>query len=110
MIEQLFSEQGVLIFFVFFVIFIFIAFKTVKFLFKALIIGIVAATFPIVGNLVLGLDIDISIFNIIWFAGTGVGLYFVYNVLRGGWKFLKTVTAPLRWARKGSSKKKKEKD
>jgi hypothetical protein len=105
------ADQSILIFFVVFVIFIVIAYKLVKFLFKAFIIGLVAALFPIAGNLVFGLDIQITLFNIIWFAGTGIGLFLLYSIVKMGWKFLKVITAPIRWARrptKGKKQKAKE--
>jgi hypothetical protein len=107
---ELLADQSILVFFIFFIIFIVIAYKFVKFLFKAFIIGLVAAMFPIVGTLFLGLNIDITVFNIIWFAVTGVGLYLVYNVVRGGWKFVKLMTAPFRWILRPSHKEKKSKE
>lgn len=102
------ADQGILIFFVIFIIFIVIAYKLVKFLFKAFIIGLVAALFPVVGNLFLGLDIQISLYNIIWFAATGIGLFLLYSVIRTGWRFLKILTSPFRWLRR-RTKSKKEK-
>ncbi len=104
------ADQGVLIFFVIFVIFIVIAYKLVKFLFKAFIIGLVAALFPVVGNLVFGLDIQISLYNIIWFAVTGICIFLLYAIVRMGWRFLKLLTSPVRWARRPTKgKKQKEK-
>ncbi len=88
------ADQSVLVFFVIFIIFIVIAFKVVKFLFKAFMIGLVAAIFPIVGNLFLGFNIEISLFNIIWFAVTGIGLFLLYSVLRTGWRALSWVRRP----------------
>ncbi len=105
------AEQSVLIFFIIFIIFIVIAYKLVKFLFKAFIVGLVAALFPIAGNLVFGLNIDINLFNIIWFAGTGILLFVLYSIIKMGWKFLKLLTAPIRWARRPTKgKKEKEKE
>ncbi|MEE9323153.1 MAG: hypothetical protein V3U72_01280 [Candidatus Aenigmarchaeota archaeon] len=107
------ADQGVLIFFVIFIIFIVIAYKLVKFLFKAFIIGLVAALFPVVGNLFLGLDIQISLLNIVWFAVTGIGIFLLYSVIKMGWKFLKLITSPIRWARrpiKGKKERKKGKE
>lgn len=103
------SDQSILIFFAVFIIFIVIAFKLVKFLFKAFIIGLVAAVFPIVGNMFFGLNIEITLFNIIWFAGTGILLFVLYAIIKMGWKFLKVITSPIRWARR-PVKHKKEKE
>jgi hypothetical protein len=102
------ADQSILIFFVIFVIFIVIAYKLVKFLFKAFIIGLVAAIFPVVGNLVLGLNIEISFFNILWFAVTGIGLFVLYSIVRTGWKFLRVLTKPFRWARRPTKEKKQK--
>ena len=97
---EILADQNILIFFVIFIIFIVIAYKLVRFLFKAFIIGLVAALFPIVANLFLGLNIDITLYNIIWFAGTGILLFLLYSFARTGWKFLKLSTLPLRWLRR----------
>ena len=105
---ELLAEQSVLVFFVIFIIFIIIAYKLVKFLFKAFIVGLVAAMFPVVGNLFLGLDIVINLYNIIWFAGTGILLFIFYYMLKTGWKVLKIITKPIGWARGSKSKKEKK--
>ena len=104
------ADQGVLIFFVIFIIFIVIAYKLVKFLFKAFIIGLVAALFPVVGNIFLGIDIQISLLNIMWFAVTGICLFLLYSIIKMGWRFLKLVTAPIRWARRPTKGKKKKEE
>ena len=106
---ELLAEQSILMFFIFFIIFIAISYKLVKFLFRAFIIGLVAAIFPIVGTLFLGLNIEINIFNIMWFAVTGIGLYLVYSIIKSGWKAVKIVTSPLRWVLRSSGKKKEKK-
>ncbi len=98
-----------MIFFVIFVIFIIIAYKVVKFVFKAFIVGLVGALFPIVGNLLFNLGIEINLFNIFWFALTGIGLFILYSIIKMGWKFLKVVTWPFRKARESGKKKQKQK-
>ena len=98
------SDISLVLFFVIFVIFIIIAYKLFKFLFKAFLIGLVAALFPIFGNLLFGLNMEISLFNIFWFAVTGVGLFLLYTALKIVWKFLKTMTSPFR----GGGKKKSQ--
>ena len=94
------SDTSMILFFVIFVIFIIIAYKVFKFLFKAFLVGLVAALFPVFGNLVFGLDIELSLFSIFWFAVTGVGLFLLYTVLKIIWKFLKTMTSPFRGKKK----------
>lgn len=99
------ADQSVLIFFAIFIIFIIVAYKLFKFVFKAFLVGLVAAMFPIAGNLLFGLEIEITLFNIIWFAVTGIGIFVLYSIVKMGWKFLKLITAPVRWARRSSKKK-----
>ncbi len=96
---EFFGQTDVIMFFVIFVIFIMIAYKLVKFVFKAFMIGLVAALFPIFGNLLFDLGIEISLFNMFWFALTGIGLFILYSILKAGWKFLKMLTWPFRRAR-----------
>lgn len=103
------GEQSVLIFFVIFVIFIVVAYKLAKFLFKALMVGLVAGMFPVIGSMFLGLEIEITLFNIIWFAVTGVGLFVLYSLLKLAWRLLKAATAPVRWARKPAKHEKEKK-
>jgi hypothetical protein len=105
MVLEFLGQTDIVIFFVIFVIFIVIAYKFVKFIFKAFMVGLVAALFPIFGNFLFGLNIDITLFNIFWFALTGIGLFILYAILKTGWKFLKTITWPFRRARKSGKKK-----
>jgi len=101
------ADQSVLLFFAIFVIFIIVAYKLFKFVFKAFLIGLVAAMFPVAGSLLFGLEIEITLFNILWFAVTGIGIFILYSIVKMGWKFLKLITSPVRWARR-SGKHKKE--
>lgn len=105
------GDQNVLLFFAVFIVFTIVAYKLVKFLFKTFMIGLVAAMFPVVGNMVLGLSIEISLYNMIWFAATGMGLFIIYSAVRTGWKTLKLVFSPLRLLRrkKGAAVEKSEK-
>jgi len=107
MVLEFLGQTDIVIFFVIFVIFIVIAYKFVKFIFKAFIVGLVAALFPIFGNLFFNLGIEISLFNIFWFALTGIGLFILYSILKTGWKFLKIITWPFRKAREPGKKKRK---
>ncbi len=102
------GDQSMLIFFVAFVVFTIVAYKLVKFLFKALVIGLVAAMFPVIGNMLLGLSIEISLFNMVWFAVTAMGLFVAYSAVRFVWKFLKIGFSPLKLLRRKGGKKEKE--
>jgi len=105
MVLEFLGQGDILIFFAVFVIFIAIAYKLVKFVFKAFIVGLVGALFPILGNLFFGMGIEISLFNIFWFALTGIGLFLLYSLIKTGWKFLKAITWPFRKARQSGKKK-----
>lgn len=104
------GDQSVIIFFAIFIIFTILAFKLVKFLFKAFMIGLVAAMFPVVGNMVFGLSIEISLYNMIWFAVTGMGLFVAYSAVRTGWKFVKLALSPLKLFRRKDKGKKEAKE
>ena len=104
-----FGDQSMIIFFAVFIIFTIAAYKLVKFLFKTFMIGLVAAMFPVVGSMVFGLSIEISLYNMIWFAVTGMGLFIAYSAIRFVWKFLKLGLSPLKLLRrKGGTKEAKE--
>jgi len=99
------GDQSVIIFFALFIVFTIIAYKLVKFLFKAFMIGLVAALFPVVGNMVFGLGIEISLYNMVWFALTGIALFVGYSAVRMGWKFVRLIFSPFRLLRRKSGKK-----
>ncbi len=103
------GDQSVLIFFVVFIIFTIVAYKLVKFLFKAFMIGLVAALFPVVGSMVFGMNIEISLYNMIWFAATGIGLFIAYSAVRMGWKFVRLIFSPLKLLRRKGGKAKEAK-
>jgi len=107
MVLEFLGQSEIMIFFVIFVIFIVIAYKLVKFVFKAFMVGLVAALFPIFGNMFFNLGVEISLFNIFWFALTGIGLFILYSILKTGWRFLKIITWPFRKARGPGKKKEK---
>jgi hypothetical protein len=100
-----FVQGDLIVFFLIFVIFIVIAYKLFKFIAKAAIIGLVAALFPVVGNYFLGLNIPITLGNIIWFAVTGIGLFVAYSIIRTGWRISKVITKPIKWIFKRKKKK-----
>ena len=104
------GDQGLIIFFAVFVIFTILAYKLVKFVFKALMLGLVAAMFPVVGNMVLGMSIEITLYNMVWFALTGIGLFVAYSAVRMGWKFVKLLLSPLKLFRRGGKKASKPKE
>jgi hypothetical protein len=104
-----FGDQGMIVFFAVFIIFTILAYKMVKFLFKTFMIGLVAAMFPVVGSMVFGLGIEISLYNMIWFAVTGMGLFIAYSAIRFVWKFLKLGLSPFKLLRRrGGGKEAKE--
>jgi hypothetical protein len=94
------GDQNIIIFFAIFIIFTVLAYKLVKFLFKAFIIGLVAAMFPVVGNMVFGLSIDINLYNMVWFAVTAMGLFVLYSAVRMGWKAVRLALSPFRLLRR----------
>ncbi len=105
MVLEMLSDPFILAVLAIMIVFIIVAYKLVKILAKAAIIGLVAALFPIFGNYFLGLEIPITLFNILWFGVTGIGLFFLYTILRTGWKALKLILAPFKALFRGKKKK-----
>ena len=75
------QEPTLILFFGLFFLFILIAYKVVKLLVRALIVAVLAGFFPVFGNMVLCMSIPITLDSIIWFAMTGVEIFFVYHII-----------------------------
>jgi len=75
------QEPTIILFFGLFFLFILIAYKVVKLLVRALIVAVLAGFFPVFGNMVLGMSIPMTLDSIIWFAMTGVEIFFVYHII-----------------------------
>ena len=78
-----------------FLIFIILAYKVFQALIKAFIVGVIAATFPIVANL-MGMDVPLTINSIVWFAIFGVTGFLLYATISGGVKMVRMVMRPFR--------------
>jgi hypothetical protein len=92
----LLQQPNVWLFFVLFFLFILIAYRVVKVLIRAAMIAVVAGLFPFFGNMFLGLSIPINLENILWFAITGVEMYFVYHLLVNIGKLAEIITKPFK--------------
>jgi hypothetical protein len=90
----IFQLPSMWLFFLLFFLFILVAYKVVKFLIRALIIAVVAGVFPIFANRFLGMAIPITLQNVVWFAITGVEIYFVYVILCSIGKLAEIVMKP----------------
>ena len=93
-LQGLLQQPNVWLFFLLFFLFILIAYKVFKLLLKALVIGVISGLFPVFGNMFLGLSIPITIQNVLWFAVTGVEIYFVYHILVNIGKLAEIITKP----------------
>jgi len=100
----LLQQPSLLIFFVLFFLFIIIAYKVVKMLIRAAMIALISGAFPLFSNAFLGTAIPITVGNILWFATTGVEVYFVYSILVGMGKIAEVLSKPFR---RGGKKKEK---
>ncbi|MBN2042388.1 MAG: hypothetical protein JW754_01125 [Candidatus Aenigmarchaeota archaeon] len=105
MVLEILGDPFILALLAIMVVFIFLAYKIVKMLAKAAIIGLLAALFPVFANYFLGTEIPITLYNIIWFAVTGIGLFLVYSVVRGGWKVVRLILSPFKAIFRGKKKK-----
>jgi|YelNatPaOPRAMG01_1025707.scaffolds.fasta_scaffold87668_3 signal transduction histidine kinase len=101
----MFEDPDVIIFFLIFILFIIVAYKFFRLIAKAFFIGFLSALFPIIGNYFLDLGIPINIDTMMWFAITGIILYFFYEIIKLIIKGLKILTYPFR---AGGKKKKEE--
>ncbi len=78
-----------------FLVFIVLAYKIFQALIKAFIVGVIAATFPVVASLA-GMDVPLTISSVIWFAIFGVAAYLLYATISGGAKIAGLVMRPFR--------------
>ena len=99
------SQVNTIILIAVFLIFIILAYKLFQTAIKAVIVGIIAAAFPFVANF-LGFNVPLTLNSVLWFAVTGVVLYFAYAIISGGVKIVKIVMSPFRWLFKKREKKK----
>lgn len=101
-IEGILPQQNIWLFFILFFLFIIIAYKVVKVLIRAAIIAAVSGFFPIFANMFLGTSIPITLQSILWFAMTGVEIFFVYHILVSIGKVAEIISKPFK---KGKTKK-----
>lgn len=78
-----------------FLVFIALAYKVFQALVKAFIVGVIAATFPVAANM-MGMDVAITVHNVIWFAIFGVVGYLLYATISGGARIIGLALSPFR--------------
>lgn len=100
-LQQVNSAFLLIIFFVF----IILAYKLFQTAIRAFIIGLIAASFPIVAFF-LGLDVPLTLSSVMWFAIFGVVMYFAYSFISGGVKIVKLILSPFRFMFRKKEKKK----
>jgi len=71
-----------------FVVFMVVAFKVFRIVIRTATIAIIAALFPFVARFIFNMDIPITVNSVLWFVITAIGLYFVYFLVRGGYKLV----------------------
>jgi len=76
-------------------VFLVMAYMIFKQIVKAIIIGAVSASIPIVLYL-LGIWDELTLQMIIWFGLAGIATYFVYDVISGWIKIMSIITWPIR--------------
>ncbi len=77
------QQPNIWLFFVLFFLFIIVAYKVVKLIVRAAIVAAISGAFPFIANAFLGMSIPITFTNILWFAMTGLEIFFVYHILVG---------------------------
>jgi hypothetical protein len=93
-VQGILQQPSIWLFFLLFFLFIIVAYKVVKLLLRALLIAVMGGLFPIFANMFLGMSIPITLGNILWFAMTGVEIYFVYVILCGIGKIAELISKP----------------
>ncbi len=89
-----------------FIVFLFIAIKMFSTFMKAIYIAVAAVAFPFIMNFGLGMNIPTDISNLVFFATTGIGLFFAYHIVRTIYK----IVTKLAWVggKMGGESKKKD--
>jgi hypothetical protein len=82
---------------IFFFVFVIVAYKALQIFIKAIIVGIIAASFPIVATF-LGYSVPITLTNMMWFGVLGAGAFIVYSLIMGGVRTSRAVMSPFRGA------------
>ncbi len=82
-LQGMMQQPNIWLFFVLFFLFIIVAYKVVKLLIRAAIVAAISGAFPFFANAFLGMSIPITLSNVLWFAMTGVEVFFVYHILVG---------------------------
>ena len=89
------------------IVFLVMAYMIFKQIMKAIIIGAISASIPVVLYL-LGFDIGLSVQTVIWFGLAGIATYFVYDVISGWMKIMRIITWPIRRLFRGGRKPKEK--
>jgi hypothetical protein len=89
------AQINTFLLFIIFFVFVIFAYKVFQTVIRAFIVGVIAATFPIVGNL-MGMNIPLTITSIIWFAIFGVAAYLLYSSIRSGARIIGLIFRPFR--------------
>lgn len=91
------------------IVFLVMAYMIFKQIMKAIIIGAISASIPVVLYL-LGFDIGLSLQTVIWFGLAGIATYFVYDVISGWMTIMRIITWPIRRALRKPASQPKEKE
>ena len=90
-----FTQMNTVLLMAIFLVFIVLAYKVFQALIKAFFVGVIAATFPVVA-FIMGMDVPLTITNIMWFAIFGVTAYLLYASISGGAKIMRMLMKPFR--------------
>jgi hypothetical protein len=88
-----FTQMNTVLMLAVFLVFIVLAYKIFQALIKAFIVGVISAAFPLVANL-MGLNVPLTLTNVIWFAIMGVTAYLMYATVTGGARIIRLILKP----------------
>ncbi len=86
-----------------FFVFVILAYKTFQIVLRAIIIGVISASFPVIANL-FGLGIPLTVGSILWFGLFGAVSYITYSMITGSLKIVKWSLMPFKKLFKSSPK------
>ncbi len=87
------SQIHIILLMAVFLVFIAFAYKAFQVLIKGFMVGVISASFPVIATL-LGLDVPLTINNIVWFAILGVSSFLLYHTMSGGVRMMRLIYRP----------------
>ncbi len=89
-INLMFTSDQNLFLFLLFVVFLIFAYRTMKLVYRTVIMFLLGAVFPFVANSLLGISVNTDLYTVLRFGVLSAILYLLYIEIRFGYSVLKT--------------------